>query len=182
MKQEFINNNIPNRKVLIYRLLVGLGITFLFFFFKYFFAPEEYYSGKVYSRVWISYNDLMIMTAVVVAIVVPTMAMSRIVQKLSVDFETNELIIGYIGRFRFKPVSVSVKLSETQVQVEETEYKNNGVQEVYYNLYLTNSAFGTLKVSGQDFQNIREVCGYFQQLKDAAAVMNRRSRLRMRRR
>lgn len=183
MKQEFINNSIPNRKALIYRLLLALGIVFLFYFFKYFFAPEDYYSGKAHSRTWISYNDLVITITIAIVIIIPVMAMSRIVQKLAIDFEGNELIIGYIGRLRFKPTSVTVKLSETQVQIEEIENKNGYTKsENIYNLYLTNLAFGTMKVSGQDFQNIHEICTYFQQIKDTAAVMNRRSRLRMRKR
>ena len=158
-----------------------LLVIILFNFCKYYFAPLEYQTGGKSSRTWFSYNQFIGYSILTFLIIIPIIISAKIVRKLFVDTEENKLDIEYIDRFRLKPKSKSVKLSDTIIQVEERQYRDrNFVKrgEVFYKLHLTNPAFGHIKISSLDFKEIKEIAKYFQSLKDTAAIKSRQARIR----
>lgn len=181
LRLEYINDNIYNRKKLLIKLGIALLIIILYNFCKYYFAPLEYQIGEKSSRIWFSYNQFFFFSILSILIIIPIIVSAKIVCKLIVDTDENKLEIDYIDRFRLKPNSKSVKLSQTIIQVEEIQYRNrNFVKsgEVYYKLHLSNPEFGHIKISSLDFKKINDIAKYFQTLKDSAAIKSRQARLR----
>lgn len=149
----------------------------------YYFAPYQYQTGVETSKYWLSYYKFIGFSVLTIVIIVPIMATSRIICRLFIDTDENQLEISYINRFRIKPTIKKVKLSETAIQISVYEPRDRFFQktgQIFYSLHLTNPAFGRLKISSQDFKNINNISQRFQTIKDNAVVEIRTARIRRR--
>ena len=153
------------------------------YFCMYYFAPYQYQTGVETSKYWLSYYKFIGFSILTIVIIVPIMATSRIICRLFIDTDENQLEISYINRFRIKPTLKKVKLSETVIQISVYEPRDRFFQktgQIFYSLHLTNPAFGHLKISSQDFKNINNISQRFQTIKDNAVVEIRKARIRRR--
>lgn len=186
LKEEFVNNNIATRKKMFYSFCIAIGICLALTLYKYFFDPEGHPQERHYGRksmvsfiMELSYTGSLAISILITVIGIFLIFYLKIILRMKVDSEQNFLEIECIERFKFKPVSKIMKLSETAIQIEELEgrerYSNNTT--VRYSLHLTNKQFGHLKISESDFKNIKEVCDRFQLLKETAATKTRQMRL-----
>lgn len=180
MTAELINDNIGTRQKLLLTAGGTLILLLLVNFCKYYFAPLEYQKGLESSRFWFSYNEYLGFSIITIFIVIPIIIASKIVRRLYIDTDKNLLEVEYINRFNIKPTSKTLKLSETNIQVSEYEIRDryfSKTGEIIYTLYLTNPNFGQLKISGQDFKNIKDISFLFQSVKDNAAAKKRLFRI-----
>ena len=180
MTTEFFNTRTVSRQKLILKTSGVLLVILLYFFFHYCFAPEDVQKGVRHSRVWYSWNQLLIFSVFAVLILVPLMFWSRIILRISISVPDNKLIITQINRFRWTAKTFEVQLSQTQIQTEyikETNYWLLRKTPEYFRLRLMNPLFGTLTISEQDFDNIGEIVKQFEQIKEDTAKKIRQRRL-----
>lgn len=151
----------------------------LFFFCKYYFAPIEYQTGAKGSRFWFSYTELIVILILMPAIIIPLLIFSKIVRRVYINSLENILEIEYIDRFRISPKTVKVKLSETQIQIEEIETRKGLFEKSrpYLIVHLYNKSFKKIIINDQTFSTIDEVVVFFEELKIVAARTLRKRRL-----
>lgn len=170
---EFINSNIGNRKKLVKKLILTVGLIILAKVLVYLTESEAYQTGEKYSRNSISFNGLMFIIILGSLIILIVSIASRLILRLSIDKNNNLLIVTYIDRFRLSPRTISVTLSGTQIQVEKIS--NNGKD--YTLLYLIHNDFGTLHISEMDFStDIHAITSFFEEMKQITAAKIRARR------
>ena len=152
-----------------------MGILLCITLFKYFFPPDyqHHHYGYRHRRTildifdWLTYKQFLLMPILTALIGIPLILYPKIIYRISVDTDQDFFEVEYVGRFRLRPVTRIAKLHEISIQLERPEHQHPSLGDrAYFSIHLRHKNFGYLKVSAKDFKNIKQICDYFQLLKD----------------
>lgn len=184
MEAEFTNKRNSSRKKLFTTLCTWLLLLEAFYAYRYYGAPYNYQTGELFSKFWLTKNMYWFLSVFTAVFFLAAALYSKIITRLNFSTTNNTLTVDYIDRFGIIKKTKTVTLSDTQIQIdhqEQTDYWLMRNTPEYFIIYIQNPELGKIRVSDQDFDNIKEIAKYVDDLKMEYAQIARKKRLLRRR-